>query len=702
MKRKIRIKSVVILLAVLTILLHGDGLLARADSENNYICDSTHLGTVSANDTTGYTIGGFPVSSASPNFTLRYCTYANALGVSDTVTYNETSCVYMFKDSSDSNYTSYWSCRVNASEHSGSYGWYTTNIYIVNSDGSSSLHSSTQVYLSPITVAYSAPLVESTDVPVSFKYTDSAGGSIVSSCWVKGKQDYSYFEQGNASTSFSGSFVDLPSAGSYTVFLKDSNGYEKTQMITVSTANATLMLGVTQSDNSTATTTPVVNVLATKINNHDDERSVAGTDGDWFDMTTAAYSDSMAPYPSWSDYSYTFSQPIQHTFVYRDGGIDYSNVGDKYISGYFYKNLSGSFWADGPDFCNALWQGGYTTTTINCQHYIADSSWHFNYSELQIINPATNAYEDSAVRLGGNEANSSVAINGAYYTKVPAGSDESLGITRKWAYGTQPASYFDAGNGTVLTSNSFTVSQNGPVTVWAKTDDGQEAVRTYTVSNYDPYAGDTTPPTGSYNLSTSNWTTGSVTINVTATDAQSGVKSITLPSGTVVGSNTCSYTATSNGTYNFTLTDNAGNTCAYQVTVSNIDRSVSVSYTSSASYTIDPNNIGYPTSGGEITLINNNTHVGAQVTLQSLATALSGINGFTLCAQVEETASGNTTWSEIDDKGVQLAGGASTVLGVLSPGGTGHIKLVGQLGSLRWPTKQTDNGNMQLTFTAVS
>ncbi|MFT9056645.1 MAG: hypothetical protein ABF449_08465 [Ethanoligenens sp.] len=119
-----------------------------------------------------------------------------------------------------------------------------------------------------------------------------------------------------------------------------------------------------------------------------------------------------------------------------------------------------------------------------------------------------------------------------------------------------------------------------------------------------------------------------------------------------------------------------------------------MSYTSGVTYSVDPNNLSTPFAAQDITLSNSNTHVGAKVTLQSLASSLTGTNGFTLGAQVEEAASGNTTWSEIDNKCVQLAGGASTVLGVLSPGGTGHIKLVGQLGSRRWPSTEADNGNM--------
>lgn len=703
MKRFTNIKRVIAVIVILTIFLSGSNLLAHADSENNYVSDSTYLGTVSENDTAGYTIGGFPVSANSlPNFYLRYETYADSLGASDTVTYNETSCLYGWQNQNSSNYTSCWSCRVNASEHKGTYGWYTTNIYFVNQDGSTELHTSNHVYVSPIALKYTAPLVESQSVPVSYSYTDASNSAVVSSAWAQGKQDYGYFEQGGNSTSFTGTSFTLPSAGTYTLYVKDSAGYEKTQLMTVSSANANLLLGVTQSDSTTKTKTPIVNVLATKINNHDDEVSVAGTDGDWWDMTTAKYTDSTTPCPSWSNWSYTFSQAINHTFVYRDDGQDYSNVGDTYIAGYFYKNLAGTFWANAPGLEDSLWQGGYTSKIANCENYSADSNWNFNYSELQVVNPVTNAHEDSAVRIAGNQANSSVAINGAYYAKLPAGCDESLGVTRRWAYGSQSASYFEAGNGTVLTTNNFTVAQNGLLTVWAKTDDGQEQTRTYTVNNYDQYAGDATPPTGSYNLSTSSWTTDNVTINVTATDTQSGVKSITEPDGTVANGNTCSYTVSNNGTYNFTLTDNAGNTCSYPVTVSNIDRSVNVSYTSSASYAVDPNNIGSAMAGGEITLVNNNTHIGAQVTLQSLVSALSGTNGFTLGAQVEETASGNTTWSEIDNRSVQLAGGGSTVLGILSPGGTGHIKLISQLGSRRWPTTCTDTGNMQLAFTATS
>lgn len=250
------------------------------------------------------------------------------------------------------------------------------------------------------------------------------------------------------------------------------------------------------------------------------------------------------------------------------------------------------------------------------------------------------------------------------------------------------------------TNNSLSIApsaqyaQNFYIHIAAVDNDGNiSAVTTYDVDN--------TPPTGNYNLSTTNWTTDNVTINVDASDIGTGVSSITEPDGTVVIGNTCSYAATDNGIYSFTITDNAGNSSTYPITVSNIDRFVTVSYTSDMTYSVDPNNLNTAFSSTDVTLTNKNSHVGAQVTLKSLIFALSGVNGFSMGAQVEESTTGNTTWSEIDNQNVQLAGGNSTVLGVLSPGGTGHVKLVGQIGSRRWENPMSYDGSLNLVFTAV-
>lgn len=85
--------------------------------------------------------------------------------------------------------------------------------------------------------------------------------------------------------------------------------------------------------------------------------------------------------------------------------------------------------------------------------------------------------------------------------------------------------------------------------------------------------GDTTDivePSGSYTLSTTASTSGAVTIYFSATDDNSGVKSITLPDGIVVEATTTTYVVNENGKYDFIVTDNAGNTAIVSVIVSNI------------------------------------------------------------------------------------------------------------------------------------
>ena len=69
-----------------------------------------------------------------------------------------------------------------------------------------------------------------------------------------------------------------------------------------------------------------------------------------------------------------------------------------------------------------------------------------------------------------------------------------------------------------------------------------------------------------------------LTIRVTAADpepedgyAPSGVKSITMPDGTVVEGDTADFTVSANGTYDFVITDNGGNTATLHAQVGNVD-----------------------------------------------------------------------------------------------------------------------------------
>ncbi|AJD93421.1 hypothetical protein JMA_41030 (plasmid) [Jeotgalibacillus malaysiensis] len=90
------------------------------------------------------------------------------------------------------------------------------------------------------------------------------------------------------------------------------------------------------------------------------------------------------------------------------------------------------------------------------------------------------------------------------------------------------------------------------------------------------YQIDTTIPSGSLSPSTTSWTTGDVTLNVTGvTDSGgSGLSHIELPDGQLVTGTSASYVVSDNGTYTFKLVDNAGNERVLTRTVSNIDKTI--------------------------------------------------------------------------------------------------------------------------------
>lgn len=78
-----------------------------------------------------------------------------------------------------------------------------------------------------------------------------------------------------------------------------------------------------------------------------------------------------------------------------------------------------------------------------------------------------------------------------------------------------------------------------------------------------------------------SWIGKNIVLTVTASDAHTGVKSITLPDGTVVQKNagkgivvTHTYTITKNGSYTFTVTDMYDNTISQTIVVSKIDTTV--------------------------------------------------------------------------------------------------------------------------------
>ena len=89
-----------------------------------------------------------------------------------------------------------------------------------------------------------------------------------------------------------------------------------------------------------------------------------------------------------------------------------------------------------------------------------------------------------------------------------------------------------------------------------------------------PFKIDNVAPTGSLSHSPTNWVNTDVKIHWSVADANSGVKQIKLPDGTIKTTATGDYTVSQNGTYTFVVYDVAGNTLTLQETVTNIDKTL--------------------------------------------------------------------------------------------------------------------------------
>ena len=123
------------------------------------------------------------------------------------------------------------------------------------------------------------------------------------------------------------------------------------------------------------------------------------------------------------------------------------------------------------------------------------------------------------------------------------------------------------------TQAKYTVDKNGVYNFSVRDYCGNVLTYPVEVSNIDQLA-----PAADYEVMPGDWTNKPVTIRVTATDpepedgyAPSGVKSITMPDGTVVEGSTADFATDANGKYDFIITDNGGNTFTLHTGVSNID-----------------------------------------------------------------------------------------------------------------------------------
>ena len=139
--------------------------------------------------------------------------------------------------------------------------------------------------------------------------------------------------------------------------------------------------------------------------------------------------------------------------------------------------------------------------------------------------------------------------------------DVGLGLAKK---------PYKLGNGSWVSSNKFTVEENGDYVISVRDEAGNIETCTHTVSNVDKEL-----PVASHTVDIDTPTSSDVVITFKATDNVE-IKSITLPDKVVqdIGSNeaTIPFIVSKNGTYTFKVLDNAGNITTYPVEIDNIDK----------------------------------------------------------------------------------------------------------------------------------
>lgn len=337
--------------------------------------------------------------------------------------------------------------------------------------------------------------------------------------------------------------------------------------VTVSVSNGSPSRSYTPSKTATSSLTYNTNSFPSTVGYNDGTYSgTLGKNGGVSTNPYANYINSPSGYFYWyaSDtnlYASTPPWPVSYIGGSASNGYGGGNPSD-YPQEYTHNYIS---WNGGAFY--ASWAG-----QVVRQVYLVYNHYSPNYTQnyAGTVYAATQYYYSYAVTLTYTTQGPSIALTESGWSSngvtVTASISDSSGIAvQKWAPGNQTTAYFSSG-GNAFTGSTFTAGSNGTYTVFAKDGDGNSATQVITIDHND-----TSPPAGSYSLSPSGWTHSTVTITVTAADAQSGVRQITRPDGSVINGATATYDVTSDGTFHFTLIDNVGNSTAYTVSVDKID-----------------------------------------------------------------------------------------------------------------------------------
>lgn len=238
-------------------------------------------------------------------------------------------------------------------------------------------------------------------------------------------------------------------------------------------------------------------------------------------------------------------------------------------------------------------------------------------------------------------------------------------------------------NGSTTTSSTptYTATSNGTYTFKIRDNAGNEASRSITVSNIDK----TVPTIGGDSKTPSSWTNGNVSVGLTsvADSGGSGIDYIEFPNGTTNANVSTKYTVTSNGSYAFSVFDNAGNKTTRNVTVTNIDKTdptgtLSKSSSSWTNGVIALNLTGLSDSGGS----------GFDRVVLPDGSVSNGTGN------VSYNATSNGTYSFV----LHDNAGNSKVLSI----SVGTIDVTDPVGNLSASTTSWTNGNVVLTLSGVS
>lgn len=127
----------------------------------------------------------------------------------------------------------------------------------------------------------------------------------------------------------------------------------------------------------------------------------------------------------------------------------------------------------------------------------------------------------------------------------------------------------------VTTSNgiiNYPVTAAGRYTVVVKDQAGNVRTSYFTIEEKEEEP-DLTVPTLTVTGVPTSWTNQDIVLTIQASDADSGIKSVTVNGQEISIQNGLGrYTVTKNGTYVFVATDNAGNTYTYRLTITSINK----------------------------------------------------------------------------------------------------------------------------------